>query len=72
LDSIERWIGVDAVPHFINGQELRNWKKTPIHMLVNQFGEDGWEMTGVVGSMYVFFKRPRLKKNQLVQYILGR
>ncbi|SRR6266571_3039968 len=59
LDDVERWSTVDPVPHLINDQELKNWKKTSIHIFISQLGEDGWEMTGVLASKYLFFKRPK-------------
>lgn len=59
LDRVEKWNTVDLVPRFINGQELRNWKQTPIHALISQLGEDGWEMTTALDTTYLFFKRPK-------------
>lgn len=51
-------------PQFINGQELRDWKKTSISGLMKQLGEEGWEMTGTINvsqtnEYYLFFKRPK-------------
>jgi hypothetical protein len=35
-------------PRYVNGQELRDWKKAPpIHEYLNQLGEEGWELSGV-------------------------
>jgi hypothetical protein len=32
-------------PRYVNGQELRDWKKAPpIHEYLNQLGEEGWEL----------------------------
>lgn len=32
-------------PKYVNGQELRDWKKGPfIHDYSNQLGEQGWEI----------------------------
>jgi hypothetical protein len=52
--------GANAAPRFINGQELRDWKKIPLHSLISQLGEDGWEMTSILSiGCYLFFKRPK-------------
>lgn len=46
----------------LNGQELKDWKRTPLHTLLTQLGADGWEMTGTISVMgtkshNLFFKR---------------
>ena len=52
----------------VNGRELGDWKKTPLHVFLTQLGTDGWEMTGIVSFAsgtysttphHMFFKRPR-------------
>jgi hypothetical protein len=56
--------GIDGkhyAAHYINGAELRDWKKTPLHDFINRLGVDGWEMTGTI-ILYrtsLFFKRSR-------------
>lgn len=58
------------VARSVNGQELKNWEKTPLDMFLAQLGTDGWEMTGTIGSSgarntsagwnhCLFFKRPQ-------------
>ena len=57
------------VARSVNGQELRDWKKTPLDMFLIQLGTDGWEMTGTISASTVgasrgwdhvlFFKRPQ-------------
>ena len=47
----------------VNGQELKDWKKTPLHIFFTQLGIDSWEMTGVINvagvyGQHLFFKRP--------------
>ncbi len=54
---------------FINGRELENWQRGPqLHHVLDQLGEDGWELINVVkaeplyGTMdriQAFFKRPQ-------------
>ena len=54
---------------FINGHELDNWQHGPqLHDVLDQLGEDGWELINVVRSealygtmdrIQAFFKRPR-------------
>jgi hypothetical protein len=54
---------------FINGHELDNWQRGPqLHDVLDQLGEDGWELINVVkgealyGTMdriQTFFKRPQ-------------
>jgi len=68
-----RWEYVEVVfcehggfrPRFINGQEVRNWKRTPpIHDYLNHLGEQGWELAGVGGrhrgQMPAYLKRLKL------------
>jgi hypothetical protein len=43
----------------LNGQELRDWKKTPLNWFINQLGADGWEMIGELNGNHLFFKRPK-------------
>ena len=52
---------------FINGHELENWQRGPqLHDVLDQLGEDGWELINVVKSeplygtmdrIQAFFKR---------------
>ncbi len=54
---------------FINGHELDNWQRGPqLHDVLDQLGEDGWELINVVKSeplygtmdrIQAFFKRPQ-------------
>ena len=54
---------------FINGRELDNWQRGPqLHDVLDQLGEDGWELINVVKGealygtldrIQAFFKRPR-------------
>ena len=68
-----RWEYVEVVfcdhggfrPRFINGHEVRNWKRTPpIHDYLNHLGEQGWELAGVggrhKGQMPAYLKRLKL------------
>lgn len=53
---------------FINGHELDNWQRGPqLHDVLDQLGEDSWELINVVKSeplygtmdrLQAFFKRP--------------
>jgi hypothetical protein len=54
---------------FINGHELENWQRGPqLHDVLDQLGEDGWELINVVKSeplygtmdrLQAFFKRSK-------------
>ncbi len=54
---------------FINGHELDNWQRGPqLHHVLDQLGEDGWELINVVRSeplygtmdrIQAFFKRAK-------------
>jgi len=38
-------------PRHVDGNELSDWKKGPlIEAYLNQLGQDGWEMVGIVSS----------------------
>ena len=38
-------------PRYVNGSELSGWKNGPlIEEYLNQLGQDGWEMVGIVSS----------------------
>ncbi len=55
---------VVTAPRFVNGQELKDWKKIALHDFINQLGMDGWEMTGTFNPTpsqadHLFFKRPK-------------
>ena len=49
---------------FINGMEIKDWKKVPLHAFITRLGADGWEMSGTMSIFgtndgnYLFFKRP--------------
>ena len=47
----------------VNGQELKDWEKTPLHVFLAQIGTDGWEMIGTLSedgyTVSMIFKRPR-------------
>ena len=54
---------------FVNGRELENWQRGPqLHDVLDQLGEDGWELINVVKSeplygtmdrIQAFFKRAK-------------
>jgi hypothetical protein len=49
---------------FVNGSELKDWKKTSLDSFIFRLGQDSWEMTGTltaygVNNHYLFFKRPK-------------
>ena len=49
-------------PRYVNGAELDDWKEQPeIGDYLNQMGQEGWEMVGIVNSRRnmrdVYFKR---------------
>jgi hypothetical protein len=51
-------------PRYINGKQVRNWKKAPlIHIYLNHLGEQGWELAGIGGrhkcQMPAYLKRSR-------------
>ena len=54
-------------PRFINEQELKDWKKISWFSLMNQLGNDGWELVSSVGYLTgtyyydneLLFKRPK-------------
>ena len=48
----------------VNGQMLKDWKRSDIYAYINQLGELGWELVGITqierfewASLY--FKRPK-------------
>jgi hypothetical protein len=53
---------------FVNGHELENWQRGPqLHDVLDQLGEDSWELINIVKSeplygtmdrLQAFFKRP--------------
>ena len=57
--------GGRATARSMNGQDLRDWKRTPLHLLLNQLGADGWELAGATGyhvsnaTNELLFKRPK-------------
>lgn len=45
---------------YVNGQELRNWKNTPLTDFLNRLGDDNWEMVGPLHPSWILcFKRPK-------------
>jgi hypothetical protein len=51
-------------PRLMNGQELRGWDSLKLYAVLNQLGEEGWEMVGTQSTpsytfAKLFFKRPR-------------
>lgn len=53
-----------VAPRYVDGHELRDWKKLALHTYLSQLGQDGWEMCGTLTTEsrlteYIFFKRPR-------------
>jgi len=51
-------------PRFVDGSELPGWKEGPeILGYLNELGEDGWEMVGIVSKgrseRDAYFKRPK-------------
>ncbi len=61
------WFGFgnsQLAARIVNGQELRDWKKTPLHVFLTNLGAEGWEMTGTISvpgiyPQHLFFKRPQ-------------
>ena len=61
------YVGVDYnsdKPRYINGQELRDWKRQPhISVFMNQMGEQGWELVAFFNPSAtvspMVFKRPK-------------
>ncbi|HEY1353108.1 MAG TPA: hypothetical protein VGF67_26130 [Ktedonobacteraceae bacterium] len=57
--------GGQFMPRFINDQEQRDWKRASLPFLLNQPGNDGWELVGAVGYSTGYYdnelllKRPR-------------
>ncbi len=57
--------GEKVFARYVNEQEIRDWKKSSLHALLNQLGEDGWEMVSTTGYTAggsinsLFFKRPK-------------
>ncbi len=47
---------------FINGHELENWQRGPqLHDVLDQLGEDGWELINVVKSEPLYGTMDRLQ-----------
>ena len=46
-------------PQLVNGQDLRDWKKTTVYEFVNQLGEEGWELANATENYRFIFKRPK-------------
>jgi hypothetical protein len=62
------WFGPVLLPQFLNGQEIKDWKKASgVSAYLASLGEDGWELAGAVyatgnvgGNSYLLtFKRPK-------------
>jgi len=50
------------VPHFINGQEIRDWETQPklLHDMMNELGREGWELVTTYQAVNsLVFKRGR-------------
>lgn len=55
----------DGHPRYVNGQELRDWKRLGMHDFSNRLGDEGWELVSasVIGMgkyQQRVFKRTRL------------
>ena len=52
-------------PHFVNEQELTDWRKISLVSFLNQLGDEGWELVGSLGFLTggpqnkLLFKRPK-------------
>ncbi len=47
---------------FINGHELENWQRGPqLHDVLDQLGEDGWELVNVVKSEALYGTMDRIQ-----------
>ena len=47
---------------FINGHELENWQRGPqLHDVLDQLGEDGWELINVVKSEALYGTMDRIQ-----------
>jgi hypothetical protein len=47
---------------FINGHELENWQRGPqLHDVLDQLGDDGWELINVVKSEPLYGTMDRLQ-----------
>ena len=47
---------------FINGHELENWQRGPqLHDVLDQLGEDGWELINIVKSEPLYGTMDRLQ-----------
>jgi hypothetical protein len=60
--------GRDKLPRFLNGIEIRNWRRGPsLVEFINQLGDQGWELVSWQPHYYgestvevrVVFKRPK-------------
>lgn len=57
--------GQNAAAQFVNDRELKDWKRTALHVFINQLGSEGWEMSSTtsifIGNSYyqIFFKRSK-------------
>ena len=58
-----QFVGRQYVARIANEREIDNWKNKPLAQFINELGERGWEMCGILGfpyqGIYVFFKRPK-------------
>lgn len=63
LDHFGAMAPQQLAPRFVNGQELKDWKKISVSAFLSQLGQDGWEMCGMLNTQRdencLFFKRPK-------------
>ena len=68
LEVRSTWFGSSLLPQFVNGQEIKDWKKgAGVYAYMATLGDEGWELAGaayitgnVGGNAYVLtFKRPK-------------
>lgn len=60
-------IGSHVHPRFLNGEEIRDWQKLRLSVVVNRLGAQGWELVnftqlppGTTEALETWvFKRPR-------------
>ncbi len=54
--------GTHPAAKSVNGVEVKDWKKVPLHAFITRLGADSWEMAGTISMTgfdhLLFFKRP--------------